>query len=120
MYMLIDAVFIGATLAETMVEVSKLIVAITTLVVAVTAMMISLRNGRKTDDLRIKVDGQLAKLLAVTAAAEHAKGVIEGGTVGRTVGHAEGLAQGKDEREIHDLVGGVEGKSVVVKIEEIL
>lgn len=144
--------FIAATLSETIVEITKLVVELVTLVSVITAMMVSLRNGRKTDDLRVKVDGQLKELLSVTGASEHAKGMLQGGTEGHAAGMAEsadrrnardegraaGVAEGEKRREAHEAgvaeveargvsqhkgvteeQGALEGKSVVVKIEEV-
>lgn len=45
--------------------------------VALGAIIISWRNGRKTDELKVTVDGRLSELLEVTATSAEAKGVLK-------------------------------------------
>lgn len=69
--------------------VTELIVKLTTLVAAVSALLLTWRNGRKTDGLKVMVDGRLSELLQRTKTSEHAKGMLQG--------TAEGLAEGRSE-----------------------
>lgn len=54
-----------------------LIVAAAPTIVAVGSFVISWRNGKKTDELKVTVDGRLSELLEVTATSSEARGVLK-------------------------------------------
>lgn len=127
------------TLLKTITEITALVVAITTLVASIGALLISLRNGRKTDALKVVVDGRLTELLARTGTSEHAKGMLrgtaeglaegraesviarEGRSADRSEGYAAAIAEGRDQRDAREegrIAGVAEGKGVLPKIDE--
>jgi hypothetical protein len=60
-----------------------LIVAIPTTVTALAGLVVSLRNGRKIEQVHVATNSKMDQLLEVTGASEKAKGVIEGREQGR-------------------------------------
>jgi hypothetical protein len=60
-----------------------LIVAIPTTVTALASLIVSLRNGRKIEQVHVATNSKMDKLLEVTGASEKAKGFIEGRERGR-------------------------------------
>jgi hypothetical protein len=60
-----------------------LIVAVPTTLTALASLIVSLRNGRKLEQVHVATNSKMDLLLAVTGASEKAKGVIEGREQGR-------------------------------------
>jgi hypothetical protein len=60
-----------------------LIVAIPTTLTALASLIVSLRNGRKIEQVHLATNSKMDKLLSVTGASEKAKGMKEGLEQGR-------------------------------------
>jgi uncharacterized membrane protein len=60
-----------------------LIVAVPTTLTALASLIVSMRNGRKIEQVHIATNSKMDQLLSVTGASEKAKGVIEGREQGR-------------------------------------
>lgn len=64
-------------------EIALIITAVGTLVAALGGVIIGVRNTRAIKQVHESTNGKMDKLLAVTGAAEKAKGVMEGLEQGR-------------------------------------
>ena len=62
-------------------EIAQLITAVATVVAALASFggfIVSVRNGHKIKEVHTATNSKMDRLLEVTGASEHAKGVIEG------------------------------------------